>query len=372
MRAFRPPPRARATLLPLSPCRAAPLPQSPPRPHFPEGSRTYAARSFVRHTPKVGPGGKNVEMLYGGNVVIPCLQKAGKRDIQALYVRQDASASGHIVYRVPTDEEEARTVIERAEAIASKAGISIQRASTAYLDTLSDKRPNQSLDPVDLNLKCPQIHRPKGLVLAVRPLDIERIRCLSAFIQRDEETNTTYHAAVGKQNNIEIEFVPKPTRKFPVWLALDQVVDPQNLGAILRSAHFFGCDGVVMTEQDTAPLNPVVSKASSGALEVMSHIHTTLSLSKFLRESAENGWHIYGTDIHAPAKRRVHLSTERTAPLVCEPTILVLGSEGAGMRAEVGKNCHDHLIIDGAEESGGVDSLNVSVAAGILLHVLLG
>ena len=87
-------------------------------------------------------------------------------------------------------------------------------------------------------------------------------------------------------------------------LALDEVTDPQNLGALLRSFHFLtrhvsqtpgsaaSIDvSVVVCQKNSAPLSPAVSKASSGALEAM-RIHSTKNMMKFLESSKENGWHV--------------------------------------------------------------------------------
>jgi len=65
---------------------------------------------------------------------------------------------------------------------------------------------------------------------------------------------------------VEKEFICKPNEP-PVWLALDEVVDPQNLGAIMRTAMFMGVDGVIVCHKNSAPLSAVASKASAGALE---------------------------------------------------------------------------------------------------------
>ncbi|KAJ3049299.1 Ribose methyltransferase, partial [Rhizophlyctis rosea] len=81
--------------------------------------------------------------------------------------------------------------------------------------------------------------------------------------------------------------------------ALDQIADPQNLGSILRTAHFFDIDGIVMTERESAPLSPTTSKSSAGALEHLSNIYTTPHLPKFLSQSSQNGWTIFGTDLNS-------------------------------------------------------------------------
>ena len=159
----------------------------------------------------------------------------------------------------------------------------------------------------------------------------------------------------------------------PVWLALDEIVDPQNLGAVLRSAHFLGVAGVVVCAKNSAPLSPVVSKASSGALERMD-VRSVGVMPRFLRRCAEEGWDVFGAD-NAPDAEDV------TTVSVAKPSVIVVGNEGAGLRTNVRRACNRTVRIEGGgggptgvgdgDDGDTVDSLNVSVAAGILLHSML-
>jgi 21S rRNA (GM2251-2'-O)-methyltransferase len=72
---------------------------------------------------------------------------------------------------------------------------------------------------------------------------------------------------------------------------LDEVWDPQNFGALLRTAYFLRCDRVVVCSKNSAPLSPVVSRASAGAMEVMP-VYSTDNMMKFLDKSRENGWQV--------------------------------------------------------------------------------
>ena len=157
----------------------------------------------------------------------------------------------------------------------------------------------------------------------------------------------------------------------PVWLALDEVSDPQNLGAILRSALFLGAAGVVVCARNSAPLSPAVSKASAGAMELLP-VHEAGNLPSFLEASAGNGWAVLGADAGNGALNVAGIR-------VGGPTLLVLGSEGGGMRTNVRRACSQLVCVPGvasgsslADRSAGVDSLNVSVATGILLASLIG
>jgi 21S rRNA (GM2251-2'-O)-methyltransferase len=146
-------------------------------------------------------------------------------------------------------------------------------------------------------------------------------------------------------------------------LALDEVTDPQNLGSILRSAFFFGVDEVIICSKNSAPLSPVVSKASAGALEVMT-VRSANNLMRLLDESKKTGWQVVGTSLG-----------EDTMPLdslpLLQPTILVMGNEGHGLRQSIISRCdHKVHIPCGRGSNALVDSLNVSVATGVLLNHL--
>jgi len=137
-------------------------------------------------------------------------------------------------------------------------------------------------------------------------------------------------------------------------LVLDGVTDPQNLGAILRSADQFSADIVVIPSRHSAQETQTVAKVSAGAsayvpLAVVPNIPSALELLK------ENGFWIFGADIEGETTDRLDLRGK-----VC----LVLGSEGTGMRRLVREKCDLLVRIPAA---GHVDSFNVSVAAGILL-----
>lgn len=175
-----------------------------------------------------------------------------------------------------------------------------------------------------------------------------------------------------------------------LWLVLDEVVDPQNLGALVRSAYFLGGQkiGVMVCSKNSAPPTPVVSAASAGALEVQT-IYSTNNLPRTLQHAAEDGFRIIGASSSVPSTRDENpppLYDLQSLPAIGakddSPVILVLGSEGHGLRTMVAKACSEFVRIpSGASASGDeldedekdVDSLNVSVTGGILLwHMLSG
>ena len=141
-------------------------------------------------------------------------------------------------------------------------------------------------------------------------------------------------------------------------LALDQVSDPRNLGAILRTAAALGVEGVVLPQRRSAELGGACAKAASGALDLVPLVEV-VNLGRTLAELKERGYWIVGLDAAGGSA----LETLDLPPRV----VLVLGSEGEGLRRLVAEQC-DHLAR--LEIDPRMESLNVSVAAGIALYLL--
>ena len=142
----------------------------------------------------------------------------------------------------------------------------------------------------------------------------------------------------------------------PLFLVLDGVQDPHNLGACIRTADAAGVRAVILPKDRAVGLNETVRKVACGAAENIHVIHVT-NLSRSLREMQESGVWIIGTDDEA---ENTIFEEDLTSPIA-----LVMGSEGQGLRQNTRKHC-DKLV--NIPMAGVVESLNVSVAAGICLY----
>lgn len=138
-------------------------------------------------------------------------------------------------------------------------------------------------------------------------------------------------------------------------VALDEVQDPRNLGAVCRSAEAFGAAGVVIPSRRSAAVTAVACKASAGAVEHLP-VARVSNLADWLLQAKDSGAWIYGAEQRAPTP---YAQADLSGKLV-----LVLGSEGRGLRRRVADSC-DLLI--SIPVRGRVASLNVSAAAAVLL-----
>jgi 23S rRNA (guanosine2251-2'-O)-methyltransferase len=147
--------------------------------------------------------------------------------------------------------------------------------------------------------------------------------------------------------------------KYDLVVLLDSVTDPQNLGSIIRTAHCCGANGVIIPENRAASVTASVAKASAGAVQYLPTA-MVVNLVRTIEYLKERGFWIYGAD----AVARMDIQ----APDYEGNIALVMGSEGRGIRPLIRKKC-DFLI--SIPMRGQVASLNVSVAAGVILFEIL-
>jgi 21S rRNA (GM2251-2'-O)-methyltransferase len=266
--------------------------------------------SWRRQEEKTNPYGDfSGDHLFGISPIRAALV-SGRRTVSELIIQEDLDVKNR-------DSSGASFIIKRAKEL----GIKIREFSKHDLNMISQNRPHQ------------------GFVLRASPLEFCRLNSGLENPYTEENDNN------------------------PCVLVLDEVSDPQNFGALLRTAQFLSVDKVVVCSKNSAPLSPVVSKVSSGAMELM-QIYSVDNLMRFIDRSSENGWQIVGTALEETA------ISLHEAPLD-KPTIIVLGNEGHGIRQNVLKRCTHLVKIPGSSDSNDVtaiSSLNVSVCGGIILH----
>ncbi|KAM3542107.1 hypothetical protein ARSEF1564_004994 [Beauveria bassiana] len=164
----------------------------------------------------------------------------------------------------------------------------------------------------------------------------------------------------------------------PLVLLLHEILDPGNLGALIRTASYLGVDAVGITHRSSATLTPVALKSAAGGAEEVT-LFTVSEPAEFLEQSRSAGWVAYAA-VQPPGEKlaRMHgdkfLSTddiERRSPLIDKPCILVLGNEGHGLPRQVKVAADYELSVPRVVFEGCVDSLNVSVAGALLTHAFV-
>ena len=196
------------------------------------------------------------------------------------------------------------------------------------LDLLRAKRINYSFVEMDRLNDLSHHGNHQGVVLEVKPFEYS-------------DLNSIINAAKKKTN--------------PLILILDEIEDPHNFGAIIRSCDAFDVDGIIIKSRNQVPITMTVSKVSTGAIEYI-RIAQVSNLSSAINKLKENGFWIYAADGSGKEDyQKINYSG---------PVALVMGSEGHGI---------SRLVLDNSDfiikipMYGHVNSLNVSVATGILL-----
>lgn len=141
----------------------------------------------------------------------------------------------------------------------------------------------------------------------------------------------------------------------PFIIICDELEDPHNLGAIIRSAEATGVHGIIIPKRRSATLNATVAKSASGALEYM-RVSRVTNISNTIDLLKQNGIWVYGADMNGKDYTSFDFSG---------PTAIVIGNEGRGIGRLVSEKCDEIVSLP---MCGKINSLNASVAAGILMY----
>ena len=194
------------------------------------------------------------------------------------------------------------------------------------------------------------VERARSAGVAVHAVDERRLEELARG-QRHQGVVAVADAALPHMTLADVlEHPPEP----PLLLVLDGVTDPHNLGACLRSADAFGAHAVIVPKDRAVGVNATVAKAASGAADTIPVV-TVTNLARALRDLKEAGVWVVGADAGGESL----FEADVTGPIAW-----VLGAEGEGLRRLTREHC-DRVV--GIPLAGSVESLNVSVAAGICL-----
>ncbi|GEQ71741.1 hypothetical protein JCM33374_g5427 [Metschnikowia sp. JCM 33374] len=291
------------------------------------------------------------EYVYGTHSVISALTAAKREAFSTLYIHNIKEHTQKIL------------------GLAKRFGVRVvEKKSKGELNTLSSNG----------------VHN--GVVLETKPLLLQEISSLSKDFDGNAGTyevnviDDTTHKET--KNTIDIvRPIENSTGNFPLGVFVDGITDPQNLGNIVRSAYFLGADFMVIPESESARLGPAAAKAAAGALDLFTIYKSSSSL-EFIDSAKANGWTIVttssrerGDDLEdMKPKHRQHVSSkyvdssELPRIMNMAPMLMVLGSEGAGVRTNV--RLRSNFLVGwkkGRQADTLVDSVNVGVAAGLLI-----
>ncbi|KXG53076.1 tRNA/rRNA methyltransferase, SpoU [Penicillium griseofulvum] len=309
------------------------------------------------------------EFIYGTSAVEAAL-RCSRRQLYKLYIYQS------------TDEELSAAKMTIRKLALSK-NITVKMAFAGWdrlMDKMSAGRPHN------------------GCILEASPLPKLPVRGLQVVPSISEEyfrtelaPQTREEAAVnGTDDRIRIHH-PSPSpeeteqrHRYPIVLLLDGVVDTGNMGAIIRSSYFLGVDAIVLAGRNSAPLSPLTIKCSAGAAENMPILHVKNEVD-FIQRSQQNGWRFYAADAPIPGSVHLdHISADgdqsAKLPITTAPSVIMMGSEATGLSSHIKSHADAIISIPGARHNSilgvesdpaRIDSLNVSVAAALLMEKFL-
>lgn len=304
------------------------------------------------------------EFIYGINSVIAAL-KARRRKLYKLYIN-----------KLHTEDKGSSDGSRRDEVLALAKQVLIGPSKQLPYESVK----SNFLPTMD---KMASYRPHNGVVLEASPLPFPPV----ASLGKSNPLTTTIPLHLDPQPAEEQEInasASHPLSKTPgSWrqplvLFVDGILDPGNLGNIIRTAHFYGADAVAICVNTCAPITKtIVVKASSGAAEAV-RLFAVHKPSNFIREAAINGWTVCAAVApqHNSARGNRQLSTATmTTPVATAPTVLMIGSEGEGLRKNLRDKARYEVYIEGGSGGTklevGVDSLNVSAATAVLLEAFM-
>jgi len=196
------------------------------------------------------------------------------------------------------------------------------------------------------------------------PMSYKSSGLLDRLSQKNPHQNIVVCAGKLGYKELPINLTPIPNSRHKLFMALDGVSDPMELGGILRSCAFFGVQNIIVNKNNSCDLNARVSKASSGALEWL-NVYGVKDMHKFLRRAVESGWDVYGVDGEQNKIKTLHC----TDVVIRKPSIVLFNcSKHDRMSDRTNKLCKQLVSVCFPED--GRDILKVSVRAGVVLHAL--
>ncbi len=304
------------------------------------------------------PGKEGASSIYGGNGASSGGRRSGGPRVGAVYANVPAARRVQDIAAGDEMHEESLASMEESQfRSATLENENLLVGRNPIREALKAGRPVEKLLVVrgDLSGAARDIVRmAKEAGAVVQQVDRSRLD----QIYPAHQGMLAYVAAVEYTTLEDILKRAQSRGEDPFLILLDGITDPHNLGAIIRSAECAGAHGVIVPERRAAGLGPVVAKAAAGALNYMP-IARVKNLNRAIEEIKAAGIWVFGTAMYGEDALTADLSG---------PIALVIGSEGEGVSRLTLEKCDRTLALP---MKGSIESLNASVAAGILMYEVL-
>lgn len=373
--------------------------------------RDHLVRRSIRPPNSLPYASPESQFVYGASAVLAAL-KCRRRKLNVLYLYDSTSTSDEVLHLTRTNHRSEAGVIRKHALLANVKIREVAGKWLTLMDRMSKGRPHN------------------GFVLDASPLPQTPTRALTrvgspsqTHFKVDGAPQTEEEARInGSSPEVPRFLYNHPQQhvihggadarpRYPFIIMLQGITDSGNVGAIIRSAYYFGTDAVVLT-RGCAPMSPHTMKASSGAAENMPLMMVSNTLD-FIAMSRKSGWKFFAADAPSPPAKRENDKNAKTwksspswqpskskpqlpkskgelvkTPIVPlsqlrnqlykAPCVLVMGSEDLGLSWKLLRDVNARVSIEGAvtrslvEDAANVDSLNVSVATALLCNAFLG
>ncbi|KAJ2078697.1 hypothetical protein H4R24_004304 [Coemansia sp. RSA 988] len=289
-------------------------------------NETNSAPAFPERRNRPGASISVKEHLYGIASVKAALMQ-GRRPIYGLYVQKEFGGDVD------------RTRVSDLLNCAQQQDVPTLRLQKSMMDKLARERHHQ------------------GVILKTGVIVTPKMHSLSPVV------NGRYSVNLRDMTSVEHH----SRNKYPLFLCLDEVQDPVNMGSVLRSSMFFGADGVIFSKGSCSP-TPAVSRISAGCMECM-NIYKVAMMDKMLKVCRSNGWLVICATVSNSSETKCVSIYD--VPKLEAPALVIIGGEGNGISPNIEAISDLNIHIPASVELPSyIDSLNAGVAAGIIMSSL--
>lgn len=348
------------------------------------GQRNTKTKKFLVPPKAIPYTTASSEFIYGTSAVQAAL-RCGRRKLYTLYVYEGADEDS-LSFRSDSRQSLVRSLCKFGWA----SGVRVKFVQGSWLDMLdkmSGGRPHNGF----VLEASPLPRLPVTHYESVSPSSDHFSVSVSPQSMEEAAVNGTDGRISRRISSSNSLSVVQKRHAYPFTLLLEGILDPGNVGAIIRTAYYFGADAIGITTRNSAPISAVTIKSSAGAAENIP-IFSIQNPAQLIEKSQRNGWRFFAAESpdvsHNSGKNKKRDESAISKPILQlldlrskldeSPCVLMLGSEERGLNKHIREKADAYVGIQGIftgtvdEDRAGVDSLNVSVASALLCDAFLG